>query len=161
MATKDKSSLEKLKHYCAYQERCHSEVRSKLLDLGVRGVDLEEIIATLIQEDYLNEERFAQTYVSGKLNIKNWGRIKIIKALKQKNVSQYCIQKAIKHINTNDYFDIAQKVINKKWLSLSHIRPEYKRKQKTIHYALQRGFELYIIQEILEHVEFGEQKTKD
>ncbi len=152
MAKTDNSILEKLQHYCAYQERCHSEVRSKLLELGIKGTALEDIIAALIQEDFLNEERFANAYVSGKLNIKNWGRIKIIQGLKLKRVSEYCINKAIKNIDATHYFSIAEKVIIKKWASLNTIKVDWKRKQKTTLYALQRGFEQNIIQEVLNDV---------
>ena len=89
-------ALQKLKHYCAYQERCHSEVKEKLFSLGIWKKDHDEIVATLIEESYLNEERFAIAFASGRFQIKQWGRVKIKYELKQKQVSEYSIKKALK-----------------------------------------------------------------
>ena len=90
-------ALQKLKHYCAYQERCHNDVKEKLYKLGVWKKEHDEIIAALIEENYLNEERFAIAYAGGKFRINSWGRVKIKYALKQKQVSEYCIKKAWKY----------------------------------------------------------------
>jgi regulatory protein len=86
-------AIGRMQRYCAYQERCHSEVRSKLLEIGMRGTELEEVIAMLIQEGFLNEERFARLYARSKFRQVQWGRVKIELALKQKQVSDYCIRK--------------------------------------------------------------------
>ena len=86
-------ALQKIKHYCAYQERCHSEVKEKLYGVGLRKNEVDEIISTLIEENYLNEERFAIQFAGGHFRIKNWGRVKIKYELKQKQVSDYCIKK--------------------------------------------------------------------
>ena len=88
-------ALQKIKHYCAYQERCHNEVKEKLYNLGVWKKEHDEIIATLIEENYLNEERFAIAFAGGRFRIKKWGRVKIKYELKQKQVSDYCIKKSI------------------------------------------------------------------
>src|ERR687886_2511625 len=88
-------ALQKLKQYCAYQERSHYEVVQKLWDLGVRKAEHDEIVSALIEEDYLNEERFAIQYAGGKFRMLQWGRVKIKQALKQKGVSEYCIKKAL------------------------------------------------------------------
>ena len=82
-------ALKKLQRYCAYQDRCHQEVRSKLLDLGIYGHDLEEVIVALIEDNFLNEERFARSFTRGKLRIKHWGRNKILQELKKKNI--FCL----------------------------------------------------------------------
>jgi len=95
--------LAKLQKYCAYQDRCHSEVRTKLLQLKTYGDDLENIISELIQEDYLNEERFACSYVRGKYRMKKWGRDKIVMALKKKGISDYCIRKGLSEIDMEEY----------------------------------------------------------
>src|SRR5690606_5731225 len=84
-------AMQKLRHFCAYQERCHSEVRERLFSLGVWMRDHDEIIAGLIEDNYLNEERFAIQYAGGHYRMKQWGRVKIKYALKQKGVSEYCI----------------------------------------------------------------------
>ena len=86
-------ALQKLRHYCGYQERCHSEVKEKLYSLGVFKNEHDAIIATLIEEDYLNEERFAIAFAGGKFRVKQWGRVKIKYELKQKQVSEYSIKK--------------------------------------------------------------------
>src|ERR1041384_7614127 len=112
---KKKLSLEqayqKLKHYCAYQERCHSEVKEKLYQLGIRKKDHDEIIAALIEENYLNEERFAISFAGGKFRMKQWGRLKIKQALKQRQVSEYCIKKALKEIDEKTYRKTLEKLL--------------------------------------------------
>ena len=90
---------EKIKPYCAYQERCHREVKEKLYGYGLYGHDVEQIISRLIEENYLNEERFAVAYAGGHSRIKKWGKIKITQALRQKGVSAYCIKKALQSID--------------------------------------------------------------
>jgi regulatory protein len=96
-------ALLKLQAYCAYQDRCHSEVRSKLLDLGIYGDDLEDIIVALIEDNFLNEERYARSYARGKFRIKQWGRLRIRRELKFRKISDYCIRKAMEEIDENDY----------------------------------------------------------
>lgn len=95
--------LNKIQRYCAYQDRCHQEVRSKLLSMKVYGEELEELIGDLIQEGFLNEERYAKSYVRGKFRIKKWGRVKIEQNLKQKNISAYCIKQGLMEISEKDY----------------------------------------------------------
>src|SRR5687767_15443183 len=103
-------ALQKLRHYCAYQERCHVEVKEKLYSFGLRKQMVEESIAQLIEEDYLNEERFAIQFAGGKFRMKQWGRVKIKYALKQKQVSEYCIKKAMKELDEKDYGNTLQKL---------------------------------------------------
>src|ERR1700709_658618 len=85
-------ALQKARHYCGYQERCHSEVKEKLYSLGLHKQQVEECLSQLIEENYLNEERFAQQFAGGKFRMKQWGRVKIKYELKQKQVSEYCIK---------------------------------------------------------------------
>lgn len=133
-----------MKQYCAYQERCHREVKEKLYALGVWKRDHDEIIATLIEENYLNEERFAIAYAGGKFRIKGWGRVKIKYELKQKRVSEYCIKKALKQIDESNYIDKLTKLAIEKYQSLKG--EQYLiRKKKTIDYLVGRGFELDLI----------------
>lgn len=133
-------ALQKLKHYCAYQERSHSEVRSKLYDLGVRKAEHDGIIATLIEENYLNEERFAIAFARGKFRMKQWGKVKIGYELKQKQVSAYCIKKAMKQIDEEEYFKTLQELALKKYDSLKG-EQYLVRKKKTMDYLVQKGFE--------------------
>src|ERR1700744_5902304 len=96
-------ALPKARQYCAYQERCHSEVKEKLYSLGLYKKEVEELLASLIEENFLNEERFAIVFAGGRFRIKHWGKVKIRHELKQKQVSEYCIKKALQEINTEDY----------------------------------------------------------
>ena len=137
-------ALQKLKHYCGYQERCHSEVREKLYSLGVRKNDHDEIIASLIEENYLNEEKFAIAFAGGKWRMKQWGRIKIKYELKQKQISDYCINKALKQINEDEYIAVLKKLADEKYASLKN--EQYLiRKRKTMDYLMGKGFEPSLI----------------
>ena len=133
-------ALTKLMRYCAYQERCHSEVRYKLLDLGLRGYDLEEVLSKLITEGFLNEERFARAFVRGKFNQKQWGRKKIVQGLTQKQVSPYCIRKGLEEIEEEAYINTLQQLTEKKWDTLKERNP-FTRRQKLADYLIRRGFE--------------------
>ncbi len=141
-------ALQKLRHYCAYQERCHVEVKEKLYSFGLRKQMVEESIAQLIEEDYLNEERFAIQFTGGKFRMKQWGRVKIKHALKQKQVSAYCINKALKELDAEDYDKILYKLAKQKW---STIKGEgvnlFVKMAKTTDYLLQKGFESELVQQ--------------
>lgn len=141
-------ALQKLKHYCAYQERCHSEVKEKLYDLGVWKKDHDEIISTLIEENYLNEERFAMAFAGGKFRVKQWGRVKIKYELKQKQVSEYCIKKALKQIGEEDYLKVLKELADKKYASLKG-EQYLVRKKKTMDYLMGRGFEAELVRGVL------------
>jgi regulatory protein len=136
-------ALQKLRQYCSYQERCHSEVKSKLYDLGVRSVDHGEITSKLIEENHLNEERFAIQFAGGKFRMKQWGRQKIKYALKGKGVSEYCINKALKEVET-EYLETLGKLARKKYLSLKS-EQYLVRKKKTMDYLLRKGYEYDLI----------------
>jgi regulatory protein len=111
-------ALPKIKQYCAYQERCHQEVKEKLYSFGLYKNDIDQLIAQLIEENYLNEERFAQHYAGGKFRMKHWGRNKIKQALKQKQVSDYCIKKAMKEIDDEVYMKTLHKLAEQKLKTL-------------------------------------------
>lgn len=143
-------NLQAIKHFCAYQERCHSEVRSKLLELSFRGDELEEAIAALIAEDYLNEERFARSYVGGKFRILKWGRKKIIQQLKLKQVSEYCIRKGLQEIDATDYYNTLSRLAAQKLDELRKEKSPRIRNQKTIRYLVQKGYETGLILEVLQ-----------
>src|SRR6476661_8147393 len=96
-------ALQKAKHYCGYQERSHFEAKEKLYSFGLHKQDVELVLSQLIEENYLNEERFAVRFASGKFSLKHWGRIKIKYELKQKQVSEYCIKAALEEIDEEEY----------------------------------------------------------
>lgn len=137
-------ALQKLKQYCAYQERCHAEVVDKLYQLGVWKKEHDAIVATLIEENYLNEERFAMAYAGGKYRMKQWGRVKIKYELKQKQVSNYSINKALKQFDEEEYRRTLHKLANDKYTLLKG-EQYLVRKKKTMDYLMQRGYETDLI----------------
>jgi regulatory protein len=137
-------ALQKLRQYCAYQERSHSEVQQKLWDLGVRRADHNEVISALIEDDYLNEERFAKAFAGGKFRMKDWGRRKILHALKEKRVSDYCIRQAMKEIPEDDYRKTLERLAEKKWTELKG-EQYLMRQKKTQDYLLQKGYETDLV----------------
>lgn len=145
-------ALKKMEHYCAYQDRCHAEVRTKLIELGIYGDDLEEIIVSLIGDNFLNEERFAKSYARGKFRIKHWGRNRIRRELKLRKISDYCIRKAMEEIREDDYLDVLKLVMRKKNNLMKEADP-YKRKNKLFQYAISRGFETEVIKVVLKEME--------
>lgn len=137
-------ALQKLRQYCAYQERSHYEVQQKLYELGIRRQEQDEVIATLIEEDYLNEERFAKAFAGGKFRMKDWGRKKIYYALKEKKVSEYSIKQAMKEIDDEDYKQNLKELAQGKYELLKD-EQHIVRKRKTIDYMLQKGYELDLV----------------
>lgn len=145
-------SLPKIKQYCAYQERCHAEVRDKLYSFGLRKPEVEQIISELITENYLNEERFAIHFAGGKFRMKQWGKIKIKQALKAKQVSDYCIKKALKEIDSKEYQKTFQKLAEQKLKTLKSERNIFIKKRKMQDFLLQKGFETQMIQQELQKI---------
>ncbi|ARS39054.1 RecX family transcriptional regulator [Sphingobacteriaceae bacterium GW460-11-11-14-LB5] len=139
-----KQALVKAEHFCVYQERSQKEVRYKLVEWGMRGDELEEILSELILNNFLNEERFAKSYASGKFNIKHWGRVKIKQGLKLKGVPDKILQKAIYSIDDDDYLQTIEKLASKKAASLNENDP-FKRKNKLMSYLQAKGFETDLI----------------
>ena len=139
-----KQALAKAESFCVYQERSQKEVRYKLVEWGIRGDELEEILSELIMNNFLNEVRFANAYVSGKFNIKKWGRIKIKQGLKLKGVPDKMMNKALYSIDDDDYMQTLENLALKKASSLAENNP-LKRKMKLISYLQTRGFETDLI----------------
>lgn len=134
----------KIEHYCAYQERCHSEVVSKLYELKCPHEDIDEYVVHLIEENFLNESRFAELYAQSKFSLKKWGKLKIAFQLKSKKVSKFCIDKALNQLDDDAYFDTALSLIDKKNESLKNFSLPI-RKKKIYQYMMQKGYESHII----------------
>lgn len=145
-------ALPKLKQYCAYQERCHSEVKEKLYSYAVYGDDADTIISKLIDEDYLNEERFAIHFAGGKFRVKQWGKVKIKYELKKKQVSDYCIKKALKGVDTGEYFSVLEKLAVQKLKALKGEKNIFIKKRKLQDFLLQRGFESDLVREMVQKI---------
>ena len=147
LLTKEQA-IQKLRQYCAYQERSHSEIQQKLWDMGVKRAEHDEVIASLIEDDYLNEERFAIQFAGGKFRMKGWGRKKIYYGLREKKVSDYCIKKAMNAIDEEAYEKTLNHLAEKKYESLKGEQYLVRRK-KTIDYLLQKGYEPELINKTL------------
>lgn len=140
----------KIENYCVYQERSQQEVRDKLYSWGLHKNEVENAISHLIENNFLNEERFAIAYTQGKLRIKKWGRFKIKQGLKMKRVSEPLIKTALKTIDPDEYYENLKSVLDKK-ASLLKVEDEWKRKNTLIQYGISRGYERDLIFEILNH----------
>jgi regulatory protein len=140
-ALSPEQALQKLRHYCGYQERSHSEVQEKLYSFGLRKKDVEAALATLIEENYLNEERFALQFAGGHFRLKSWGKIKIRYELKQRKISEYCIKKALAAIEEEDYEKTLSRLAEKKWETLRDETNIFSRKRKLQDYLMQKGYE--------------------
>lgn len=146
-------AIPKLKQFCGYQERSHSEVKEKLFNYGLYGQDIDEIISTLIAEDYLNEQRFAIQFAGGRFRMKQWGKVKIRYELKQKQVSEICIRKALASIDLDDYEKTLQKLAVIKWNSLKGERNIFTKRRKLLNYLLQKGYESDLCREVMKELE--------
>ena len=146
--TKDQA-LQKLRHYCRYQERCHSEVKNKLFELGVDKNEHDEMIMDLVEGNYLDEERFALAFTTGRFIMKQWGRKKIQYALKEKMVKEENIQKAIRQIDETNYMEVLKKLATEKYSSLKN-EQYLVRKKKTTDYLIQKGYEIELVRTFLE-----------
>lgn len=132
--------LVKAANFCAYQERTQQEVRKRLAELEVEGDEAEEMIVWLIENNYLNEERFARIFAGSKFRQKHWGRLKIRQELKMRGVSEYCLKAGMSEIDDEDYLQTLTDLLEKKAKEIKEPNP-IKRKQKLLAYALSKGFE--------------------
>lgn len=142
-------AFKRIKHYCAYQERCHSEVKNKLYSFGLQKTEVEDIISQLISEDYLNEERFAIHFAGGKFRMKHWGKQRIESELKFRKVSDYCIRKALSMITDEDYENTFLKLAEKKRNSLKSEKNIFIKKRKIRDFLLSKGYSYDIIYKFL------------
>lgn len=143
-----KNAKLKAARYCAYRERTQKEVRLKLHHYGLWGDDAEQVIAELITEGFINEERFAIAYAGGKFRLKKWGRLKIRQGLEFHELTEYCINKALAAIDDSDYYHTLTNLIRVKWQKLKMEDP-YIRRHKVAQHVLAKGFEPELIWKIL------------
>lgn len=138
----------KIEQYCIYQDRCFKEVETKLRAYGLLPESIDFILEDLIKDNFINEERYCKSFVRGAYRYKKWGRKKISQALKQKDITKKCIEIGFREIDENEYFEMIQKEIVKKTSTINE-KNTYKKKQKIIRFALSRGYEYQIIEEII------------
>ena len=142
-------AFQKAKYYCAYQERSHAEVKKKLYGFGLYKNEVEILLSRLIEENYLNEERFAIAFAGGKFRIKQWGKTKIKYELKMRQISDYNIKKALSQIEEEDYLKTLQKLAAEKLATLKSEKNIFIRKSKLQNYLVGKGYEFNMIGEIV------------
>lgn len=144
-------ATKKIESYCAYQDRCHKEVVSKLKEMGMIPLAVDTIIAQLIEDRFLNEERFAKSFARGKFNIKKWGKNKIVRELKFRNISKYNITTALKEIEPEAYLTTLDDLANKRLQQITETNIQ-KRRKKLADYLLYRGWESQLVYEKLQEL---------
>ena len=130
----------KLEAYCAYQERCHAEVVSKMRNLGLPSGEIDQVVVHLISGNFLNEERFAKAFARGKHRIKGWGISRIVNELKARNISQYNITAALKEIDADDYETAFHNLAEKHWDGLNE-KNTLKKRKKFCDFMLRKGYD--------------------
>lgn len=144
--------LQKLEYYCAYQERCHSEVQEKLRSFHLTSNEMDVVIVHLIQNNYLNEERFACVFSISKFHQKHWGKIRIKNELKARKISDFLITKAIKEIPSEEYHSTFDTIAEKHWESITE-KNTLKKRKKFCDYLLRKGWESELVYEKVKELE--------
>lgn len=138
--------VQKLEYYCSYQERCHLEVQEKLRNFALSENERNTIIVHLIEQNFLNEERFASVFSISKFHQKKWGKVRIKNELKARKISEYLITKALKELPIDEYHDTFHLLAEKHWDTLTEKNPLKKRK-KFCDFLLRKGWESDIVYE--------------
>ncbi|MHC5202059.1 regulatory protein RecX [Myroides sp. LJL119] len=141
-------AIKKLEYFCAYQERSHQEVINKLFSLKVPFDQHDQIIVHLIENNFLNEERFALSFARGKHRINGWGKNRIVSELKFRNISNYLIKKALREIDDQMYLKTLHDIAYARWSSINETSVE-KKKLKLQGFLHRKGYEYDLINEIL------------
>ncbi|MGB3145540.1 MAG: regulatory protein RecX [Maribacter sp.] len=144
-------AAKKIESYCAYQDRCHKEVVSKLREMGMIPMAIDQIMSQLIADKFLNEERFARSFARGKFNIKKWGKNRIVNELKQREISKYNITAALQEIDSAEYLNTLDTLAQKRLAQLNEPNIQ-KRKKKLADYLLYRGWESHLVYEKLQEL---------
>ena len=141
----------KLEYYCAYQDRCHQEVEKKLRGFRLIPEAKEMILIHLIQNDFLNETRFAQSFARGKFRIKKWGRKRIVQELKLRNITSYNVKSALKEIDEDEYLNTLKMLAENRFSQIKESNP-HRKKQKLYQYLYNRGFESDLVQQTIKEL---------
>lgn len=139
-----KEAMNKIEHYCAYQERCHEEVVQKLRSMKMDSDEIDTILVHLIKDNFLNESRFACSFARGKHHIKFWGKTRIVNELKFRKITQYNINLALKEITADEYLSTFHTVAERNWESISE-KNVLKKRKKFCDYLLRKGFESNLV----------------
>jgi regulatory protein len=144
----NQEALTKIYRYCAYQERSHREVKNKLFEYGLRYSEVDEILAHLITEGFLNEERYAKAFAGGKFRVMKWGRLKIQKELEMEGLTSRCIARGLAEIDSKDYSKTLLSLLKKKSALVSEADP-FKKKNKIARFAIGKGYEPELVWEVI------------
>jgi regulatory protein len=146
-------ALVKGREWCAFQERCHQETRSKLYDWGLKGTEADQVLAQLISEGFLNEERFAVAFAGGKFRIKHWGKQKIRIELRKKKISEPCIRKGLAAIEEKDYLSALKSLMEKRKNEIKESDP-WRRKGKIANFLISKGYERELVYTLMNENDF-------
>ena len=139
-------AIQKMEYFCAYQERCHDEVIAKLKSMNMIPEAIDLIAVHLIENNFLNEERFACSFARGKHRIKFWGKIRIVNELKFRHISKYNIDRALKEITPEEYAETFHRLAENNWANIRETNTLKKRK-KFCDFMLRKGFESSLVYE--------------
>ncbi|CAM2771946.1 regulatory protein [Flavobacterium succinicans] len=149
-----KEAQHKIEQYCAYQERCHEEVVTKLRGMHLESQEIDQLIVHLIEQNFLNEARFACSFARGKHRIKHWGKIRITNELKMRNINNTLIALALKEISAEEYSETFNALAERNWQSITE-KNALKKRKKFCDYMLRRGFESNLIYDKVKELEYG------
>jgi regulatory protein len=144
----NQEALGKIYRYCAYQERSHREVKNKLFEYALRSSEVDEILAQLITEGFLNEERYAKAFAGGKFRMMKWGRLKIQRELEMEGLTPRCIARGLAEIDSKDYSKTLVQLLKKKSALVTEPNP-FKKKNKIAQFAIGKGYEPELVWELI------------
>jgi regulatory protein len=145
-------ACKKIEYYCKYQERCHNEVLTKLISFCLNRAEIDKVFIFVLENDLLNEERFAQTFARGKHRIKSWGKVRITNELKVRNISNRIIATALKQISEEEYLETFHALADRNWDTITE-KNKYKKRTKFCDFMLRKGFESPMVYEKVKQLE--------
>lgn len=146
-------ALEKMRHFCAYQERCHGEVRLRLRAFPLDADEVEAVVSKLIEDDFLNEERFALAWAGGKFRMLQWGRVRIRYELKRKGLGDYNIRKGLAAIDEDDYIATLERLAGARWETERRgTGNDLLKRQRLAAFLMRKGYESDLVREVTERL---------
>ncbi len=145
-------ALARLESYCAYQERCIDEILKKTSSWGLSFDEGQELLEELIQKGFIDEARFAESFVSGKFRFKKWGRIKIRFELKKKRIPENLIKKSISEIDPEQYYTTLKELGVRKWHETKG-KDLWDKKAKVMRFLASKGYESDLISDVIHEIE--------
>ena len=145
--------LDKIAKYCAYQERCVKDVRDKLKTFDLPQEEKDKILDYLLDNRFVNDERFAMSFVRGKINQSGWGLNKIRFHLMQKGIAKEIIDEALQQTDEEVYRQRLIDILETKSKTVK-AETEFEKKRKLVAYAIQKGFEGALVWEVVKELDF-------